>query len=120
MDLLSSLKEIQATQKNRISGKNTVFYVCLFMLKKRTRACGLHFIHTIWAHFFAPQLMRKYKLRKRPVAWVDHPLDIKFPFNLIMFLSILVLPACGSNQYPSCIVNSGGSPYMTLFSLLRN
>src|SRR6056297_2361133 len=81
MDLLSSLKEIQATQKNRISGKNTVFYVCLFMLKKRTRACGLHFIHTIWSHFFAPQLMRKYKLRKRPVAWVDHPLDNKIPFQ---------------------------------------
>ncbi len=81
MELLSSLKEIQAAQKNRIDGKNAVFYAVLFMLKKKPRSTGLKFIHTIWSHFFAPQIMTKYKLRKRPVAWIDHPLDKKIPFQ---------------------------------------
>ena len=81
MELLSSLKEIQKAQKNRIDGKNAVFYALLFLLKKRTRSVGLNFLYTIWSHFFAPQLMTQYKLRKRPVAWVDHPLDKKIPFR---------------------------------------
>lgn len=81
MELLSSLKEIQKAQKNLIEGKNTVFYALLFLLKKKTRSIGLSFLYTIWSHFFAPQLMTQYKLRKRPVAWVDHPLDKKIPFQ---------------------------------------
>lgn len=81
MELLSSLKEIQKAQKNRIDSKNAVFYALLFLLKKRTRSTGLTFLYTIWSHFFAPQLMTKYNLRKRPVAWVDHPLDKKVPFQ---------------------------------------
>ena len=81
MELLSSLKEIQKAQQNRIDGKNAVFYALLFLLKKRTRSVGLSFLYTIWSHFFAPQLMTQYNLRKRPVAWVDHPLDKKIPFK---------------------------------------
>jgi hypothetical protein len=81
MELLSSLKEIQKAQKNRIDGKNATFYALLFLSKKRTRSTGITFLYTIWSHFFAPQLMTQYKLRKRPVAWVDHPLDKKIPFQ---------------------------------------
>src|SRR6056297_3204623 len=81
MDLLSSLKEIQAVQKNRIEGKNALFYALLFLSKKKTRSTGFKFAYTIWSHFFAPQLMTQYKLRQRPVAWVDHPLDKKIPFK---------------------------------------
>lgn len=81
MDLLSSITEIKAIQKNRIEGKNALFYGLLFLSKKKTRSTGLNFLHTIWSHFFAPQLMTQYKLRRRPVAWVDHPLDKKIPFK---------------------------------------
>ena len=81
MDLLSSLKEIQAVQKNRIEGKNALLYALLFLSKKKTRFTGLKFLYTIWSHFFAPQLMTQYKLRRRPVAWVDHPLDKMIPFK---------------------------------------
>jgi len=81
MELLSSLKEIQAGQKNRIESKNALFYALLFLSKKKTRSTGIKFLYTIWSHFFAPQLMTQYKLRRRPVAWVDHPLDKKVPFK---------------------------------------
>ncbi|MFW6208548.1 MAG: hypothetical protein ACOC2R_02170 [Spirochaetota bacterium] len=81
MELLSSLRETQKAQKNLIEGKNELFYTLLFLLKRSTRSVGLRFLYTIWSHFFAPQLMTKYKLRKRPVAWIDHPLDKKIPFQ---------------------------------------
>lgn len=81
MVLLSSLKESQKAQKNRIQSKNAIFYAVLFLLKKKTRKPGMRFLHVIWSHFFAPQVMTKYKLRKRPIVWVDHPLDKKIPFQ---------------------------------------
>ncbi len=81
MDKLSSLKETKKLQKNKISSKNAIFYVILFLMKKKTRNPGLKLMHVIWSHFFAPQVMTKYKLRSRPVVQVDHPLDSKIPFR---------------------------------------
>lgn len=81
MELLSSLKESRKAQQNRIQSKNAIFYAALFLLKKRTRKPGIKLLRVIWSHFFAPQIMTKYRLRSRPVVWVDHPLDKKIPFQ---------------------------------------
>ncbi|HDQ13610.1 MAG TPA: hypothetical protein ENN41_02205 [Sediminispirochaeta sp.] len=81
MDLLSSLHEAQASQENRIKNKNAYFFFVYFLLKKETRGAGFRVLHTIWSYFFLPQILTKYKIKPRPVVWVDHPLDQKIPFR---------------------------------------
>ncbi|MDY7027396.1 MAG: hypothetical protein SVR04_03765 [Spirochaetota bacterium] len=81
MERLSSLKQNRKLLKNRIKPKNAVLYAMLFLLKKETRSAGFKFLHTIWAYFFAPQIMTKYHIKNRPVVWVDHELDRKIPFQ---------------------------------------
>lgn len=81
LELLSSLRESQNSQSNRISGKNALFHALLFLMKKTTRGPGLQLLYTIWSYFFVPQLLTKYKIKPRPVVWVDHPLDEKISFQ---------------------------------------
>jgi hypothetical protein len=68
-------------RRNRIKGKNAVFNIINFLLKKKTRGPALHFIHTVYTYFFLPQFQTKFKIKTRPVVWVDHELDRKIPFS---------------------------------------
>ncbi len=81
MDLLSSLEELGNEGKNRIESKNSLFAVLMFFSKRNTRAAALRLIRTVQRDFFIPQFQGRFKLRKRPVVWVDHPLDEKVPFR---------------------------------------
>jgi len=81
MERLSSLKKDRAFFNNRIKHKNAIQHAFLFLIKKETRSAGLRLLHTIWAYFFAPQIMTKYHIKPRPVVHVDHKLDQKIPFQ---------------------------------------
>jgi hypothetical protein len=68
------------TKTNRIEGKNAIFNVVNFLIKKKTRGPALKFVHTVYTTFFLPQFQTKFAIKPRPVVWVDHELDRKIPF----------------------------------------
>ena len=81
MEPLSSLKQSRKLQKNRIKQKNAILYAIYFLIKRETRSAGWRMLNTIRVYFFMPQVLTKYRIRPRPVVWVDHELDRKVPFQ---------------------------------------
>ena len=83
MDLLSSLEDFRDSYNkgNKIESKNVFIAILIFLMKRRTRRAALRFIRTVQRDFFLPQFQGKFKIRKWPVVWVDHPLDSKVPFR---------------------------------------
>ncbi|MFO7848518.1 MAG: hypothetical protein R6V67_01040 [Spirochaetia bacterium] len=81
MDILSSLDELKSDGSNKIENKSAVFASLVFFLRKETRKPALRIIRTIQRDFFLPQFQSRFNIRKRPVVWVDHPLDAKVPFR---------------------------------------
>ncbi len=76
----STLEALGDGSGNRIENKNVLFAALIFLSKKRSRPAALRFIRTVQRDFFIPQFQGRFKIRRRPVVWVDHPLDEKIPF----------------------------------------
>lgn len=73
--------KLKSGKINRIQQASVVKAFVLLLKFQEIRKPGLRLLKTIWTDFFFPQFLSRFRLRKRRIIPVDHPLDNKIPFS---------------------------------------
>lgn len=79
--MITNTFSLKNGKANRIQQASVVKAFVLLLKFQEIRKPGLRLLKIIWKDFFSPQFLSRFRLRKRKIVSVDHPLDNKIPFS---------------------------------------